>query len=1000
MEITNLLAALSVSFVIVAGYNVSPVPNMIFKEPANKWSTSKHQKSFFGLTVHLKQSTLFVGAPKAAMFSRRYNAVGDSGAVYNCSVLTGHCVQHTLLTDQNFVSDALMAGQYFGASMDGLPDKDLLVACTPRLTVGKDRHAVTGACYTSFNGSVYNQRQALKYYKYGSFDSAMEGFAVHVFRDNKYELRGVLTGMPDYDSVGSVFIYGEDLEKGIFLNSSMLEENGYFGYSVNTIIIGKKSIYVVGAPRSGKVYVFEISKVVRNLAQMSVHMILSSGKFGDYFGYSLCTEDVNRDGLADVMVGAPFQSSDTVSDTGAVYVYLNRGLDSSGLVILEQQVILVSEYRGSGQFGYSISVMGDLNHDEYNDIAVGSPFEGNGAVYIFHGSSTGLLPKPSQVLKSPTSTTVQSMFGAAIAKAVDIDANKYSDIAVGSPNDDVVHLFRTYPLIRPFCSVTFSKEYISIENATVLSEHENRIEDEVSVEVCYSYKDVHERKGNKHYDFRLTLQLDPPFRRSKIGNESSHEIIVQISREISCINLEASIRASFRHLAKPITAILNYSIVHQNTASKVFCDECVIQELVSEQIANNTALLIFKPDCEEDVCLTDLKLRVKYLNFRSPFILNSTRTFELQYQASNEGESSYGTLLEIIFSRNISIVKAMDFCEIGSDSISCLINNGQALQRGKIVIVNITLSATDFDGSSLDFEARLFGDGNETFTDDNFIKSFIELVRHSTVSIAGTYNPSYLNGNAEQNVSIDLKFLLDNYGPSNIQNANVTISIPVLFKQIPLIDLNSTDLKISYAGNRIEETVEFTDFNRFNKSNHIIQRNSSMQQLVHKKGTILNCSDEFITCTSMMFLLEEFPALDEPVRIELKMTIFPHAMTNLMPEDVETLSLYVDFDIGVPSGAVTLITSGSLVLFRTIQTDLLWVYVTSAAIGLAVLMMITRAMYKRNFFKRMTLLDMEQKLNKASKSILDEGSIMMVNEPFPNQTAEMAVIEGTTKSTT
>ncbi|XP_062544042.1 integrin alpha-PS5-like isoform X2 [Armigeres subalbatus] len=871
MEITNLLAALSVSFVIVAGYNVSPVPNMIFKEPANKWSTSKHQKSFFGLTVHLKQSTLFVGAPKAAMFSRRYNAVGDSGAVYNCSVLTGHCVQHTLLTDQNFVSDALMAGQYFGASMDGLPDKDLLVACTPRLTVGKDRHAVTGACYTSFNGSVYNQRQALKYYKYGSFDSAMEGFAVHVFRDNKYELRGVLTGMPDYDSVGSVFIYGEDLEKGIFLNSSMLEENGYFGYSVNTIII---------------------------------------------------------------------------------------------------------------------------------DIAVGSPFEGNGAVYIFHGSSTGLLPKPSQVLKSPTSTTVQSMFGAAIAKAVDIDANKYSDIAVGSPNDDVVHLFRTYPLIRPFCSVTFSKEYISIENATVLSEHENRIEDEVSVEVCYSYKDVHERKGNKHYDFRLTLQLDPPFRRSKIGNESSHEIIVQISREISCINLEASIRASFRHLAKPITAILNYSIVHQNTASKVFCDECVIQELVSEQIANNTALLIFKPDCEEDVCLTDLKLRVKYLNFRSPFILNSTRTFELQYQASNEGESSYGTLLEIIFSRNISIVKAMDFCEIGSDSISCLINNGQALQRGKIVIVNITLSATDFDGSSLDFEARLFGDGNETFTDDNFIKSFIELVRHSTVSIAGTYNPSYLNGNAEQNVSIDLKFLLDNYGPSNIQNANVTISIPVLFKQIPLIDLNSTDLKISYAGNRIEETVEFTDFNRFNKSNHIIQRNSSMQQLVHKKGTILNCSDEFITCTSMMFLLEEFPALDEPVRIELKMTIFPHAMTNLMPEDVETLSLYVDFDIGVPSGAVTLITSGSLVLFRTIQTDLLWVYVTSAAIGLAVLMMITRAMYKRNFFKRMTLLDMEQKLNKASKSILDEGSIMMVNEPFPNQTAEMAVIEGTTKSTT
>jgi hypothetical protein len=49
------------------------------------------------------------------------------------------------------------------------------------------------------------------------------------------------------------------------------------------------------------------------------------------------------------------------------------------------------------RFGFAITNLGDLNSDGYEDIAVGAPYEGNGAIYIYLGSAQGLIPEPSQV---------------------------------------------------------------------------------------------------------------------------------------------------------------------------------------------------------------------------------------------------------------------------------------------------------------------------------------------------------------------------------------------------------------------------------------------------------------------------------------------------------------------------------------------------------------------------------------------------------------------------
>lgn len=52
---------------------------------------------------------------------------------------------------------------------------------------------------------------------------------------------------------------------------------------------------------------------------------------------------------------------------------------------------------GETRFGHSMTSLGDLNLDGFNDLAVGAPYEGRGAIYIYLGSQDGLIREPAQV---------------------------------------------------------------------------------------------------------------------------------------------------------------------------------------------------------------------------------------------------------------------------------------------------------------------------------------------------------------------------------------------------------------------------------------------------------------------------------------------------------------------------------------------------------------------------------------------------------------------------
>ncbi len=127
--------------------------------------------------------------------------------------------------------------------------------------------------------------------------------------------------------------------------------------------------------------------------------------------------DVNGDGYADVVIGAPNSGG-----TGQAYVYHGG---AAGLSIVP--ALLLTGTAGS-RFGASVFTAGDVNADGYADLLVGAP--GSDLVQLCLGSATGLNPTPHQTF---TGTIPGSGFGSSVCTAGDVNGDGYSDIVIGAP---------------------------------------------------------------------------------------------------------------------------------------------------------------------------------------------------------------------------------------------------------------------------------------------------------------------------------------------------------------------------------------------------------------------------------------------------------------------------------------------------------------------------------------------------------------------------------------
>ena len=103
-----------------------------------------------------------------------------------------------------------------------------------------------------------------------------------------------------------------------------------------------------------------------------------------------------------------------------MYVYLQKG---SGSFIKDEQVLTLRGHQTGGRFGDAVAALGDVDHDGYNDVAIGAPYENGGAgcVYIYYGSGNGLRKEANQKICGDRYRL--KSFGAALSADVDADNN-------------------------------------------------------------------------------------------------------------------------------------------------------------------------------------------------------------------------------------------------------------------------------------------------------------------------------------------------------------------------------------------------------------------------------------------------------------------------------------------------------------------------------------------------------------------------------------------------
>lgn len=168
----------------------------------------------------------------------------------------------------------------------------------------------------------------------------------------------------------------------------------------------------------------------------------------DWMGRALAAGDFDGDGYDDLAVGLPGRTAYGVNDYGSVAVVNGEpaGLDQNSVVFLGQP----TDHRVGDFFGWTLAV-GDFDHDGYDDLAVGVPYEDvdttagsqadAGEVDIFYGGPAGLTDDRFQgwIQGSdgvPGTPEAGDHFGQTLV-AADFDLDGYTDLAIGIPHEDL-----------------------------------------------------------------------------------------------------------------------------------------------------------------------------------------------------------------------------------------------------------------------------------------------------------------------------------------------------------------------------------------------------------------------------------------------------------------------------------------------------------------------------------------------------------------------------------
>uniref|UniRef100_A0A8C0I310 Integrin subunit alpha D n=1 Tax=Balaenoptera musculus TaxID=9771 RepID=A0A8C0I310_BALMU len=634
-------------------------------------------------------------------------------------------------------------------------------------------------------------------------EMSQEGFSSILTTDGP-----VLGAVGSFSWSGGAFLYPPS-RSPTFINMSQEHadmRDSYLGYSTELAVWKGVHSLVLGAPRhqhTGKVVIFtQVSGQWRPKAEVTGTQI------GSYFGASLSSVDVDRDGSSDlVLIGAPhYYEQSRGGQVSVCPLPQARAKWQCGAVLRGEQG------HPWGRFGAALTVLGDVNGDRLTDVAIGAPGEqeNRGAVYLFHGTSgLGISPAHSQRIAGSQLSPRLQYFGHSLSGGQDLTQDGLVDLAVGAQGHAL--LLRSLPVLNVEVAMRFTPPEVTKSVYQCWEELPTALEAGDATVCLTIHKSSQDQLDDVRSSVMYDLALDPGRLISRaIFDETKNWTLTRrktLGLGEHCDTMKLLLPDCVEDVGNPIILRLNFSLVGEPISSS----QNLRPVLAVGSQDRFTASLPFEKNCGQDhLCEGDLSVSLSFSGLQT-LVVGSSLELNVTVTVWNEGEDSYGTVISFYYPAGLSYRRVLRMqkqphqrplrlaCEAvptgneGLRSSSCSINH-PIFQEGTkgtfIVTFDVSYKATL--GDKLLLRANASSENNKPTSNNTTFQ--LELpVKYAVYTVISRQEEStkYFNFSASDQKS--RKEAEHRYRVNNLSQRDLAISIhfwvPVLLNGVAVWDV-------------------------------------------------------------------------------------------------------------------------------------------------------------------------------------------------------------------